>query len=334
VTEQAKETWEDYCRRTSGPNWAIRTEFSLLHGRAFRSLKRITTTKALFYFYEKRVVKVDKRKRGEKRFQVQHDAEIKFSYKEAEQRGLTRKRFAQAIRDLHAAGFIDILYRGSGALKDSSTYRLSERWRRFDMPDFKPQDIPKRLREDSTKNLEHDEKGRWTRKEEKLQVVISTLDQGSKRPLEITAQGPNRPLEMGDFDQSSRVKVSTELSTTRRCTTSEEGVEKILTLNPRSKSTAAAKKRDDEPSKKAWRPPLSKIRENVAEILRQRPDPRADDPQFVRLISGQLGEALAGRLDPGRVHRDFQAKHGFNDWTTDLFFAVATINLDFTGRSV
>lgn len=245
MTEQAKETWEDYCRRTSGPNWAIRTEFSLLHGRAFRSLKRITTVKALFYFYEKRVVKVDKRKRGDKRFQVQHDAEIKFSYKEAEQRGLTRKRFAQAIRDLHAAGFIDILYRGSGALKDSSTYRLSERWRRFDTPDFKAQDIPLRLREEPTKNLEHDEKGRWTRKEEKPQVVISPLGQGSKRPLEITVQGPKRPLERGDFDQSSRVITSTELSTTRGSTsiqTVKKVKKKVRTLNRRSESTAAHRK--------------------------------------------------------------------------------------------
>jgi hypothetical protein len=178
VSEKAKETWEQCVRRTSGPNWAIRTEFSLLHGQAFRSLKRITTVKAFFYFLEKRVVKVDKRKRGDKRFQVQHDAEIKFSYKEAEQRGLTRKRFAQAIRDLHETGFIDVIYRGSGSLKDSSTYRLSERWRRFDTPDFKAQDIPLRLRDDLTKNLDHDEKGRWTRKEEKPQVVISTLEQG------------------------------------------------------------------------------------------------------------------------------------------------------------
>jgi hypothetical protein len=328
VTEQAKETWEDYCRRTSGPNWAIRTEFSLLHGRAFRCLSRITTVKALFYFYEKRVVKVDRRKRGDKRFQVQHDAEIKFSYKEAEQRGLTRKRFAQAIRDLHAAGFIDILYRGSGALKDSSTYRLSERWRRFDTPDFKAQDIPRRLRDEPTKNLEHDEKGRWTRKEEKPQVVISPLDQGSKRPLEITVQGSKRRLERGDLDQSSRVKTSTELSTTKGCTsiqTAKKVKKRSSAHDTGSKSIAAAT------SSKKWRPVLSEIRENVAEILRQRPDHRVDDPQFVRLISRQLGEALAGRLDPGRVHSDFQGKHGFDDWTTDLLFTIATINLDFTG---
>lgn len=250
MTEQAKETWEDYCRRTSGPNWAIRLEFFLLHGRAFRSLKRITTVKALFYFYEKRVVKVDKRKRGEKRFQVQHDAEIKFSYKEAEQRGLTRKRFAQAIRDLHAAGFIDILYRGSGALKDSSTYRLSERWRRFDTPEFKVQDLPLRLRNEPTKNLEHDEKGRWIRKEEKPQVVILPLVQGSKRPLETTVQGSKRPLERADFDQSSRVKTSTELSTTRgrtRTQTVKKVKKKVRTLGHGSKVIAAAIRRDDNP---------------------------------------------------------------------------------------
>jgi hypothetical protein len=291
--------------------------------------------KALFYFYEKRVVKVDKRRRGDKRFQVQLDAEIKFSYKEAEQRGLTRKRFAQAIRDLHAAGFIDIIYRGSGALKDSSTYRLSERWRRFDTPDFKAQDIPLRLREEPTKNLEHDEKGRWTRKEEKPQVVISPLDQGSKRPLEITVQGSKRPLERGDSDRSSRVKVSTELSTTRGCTptlTVKKVKKKVRTLGHGSKSIAAAIRRDDATTKQ-WRPPLSEIRENVTEILRQRPDPRADDPRFVRFLADQLLDAQRGKLDPGRVHHDLQERHDLDDWTTDLLFTVATINLQFRGAT-
>jgi len=294
VTEQAKETWEDYCRRTSGPNWAIRTEFSLLHGRAFRCLSRITTVKALFYFYEKRVVKVDRRKRGDKRFQVQHDAEIKFSYKEAEQRGLTRKRFAQAIRDLHAAGFIDILYRGSGALKDSSKYRLSERWRQFDTPNFKTQDLPLRLREDPTKNLEHDEKGRWSRKEEKPQVVETPLGQGSKRPLEKTVQGSKRPLERGNFDQFSRVKTSTELSTTRGCSTTltrKKVKMKIRTLAPRSKSIAA-------PSKKKIRP---------AAILTW-PDQR----KVLDLCDKFLNDAInqfGGNGDGGaHPHRDEQAK--------------------------
>jgi len=255
---------------TVTPNWAIRTEFSLLHGRAFRSLKRITTVKALFYFYEKRVVKVDKRKRGDKRFQVQHDAEIKFSYKEAEQRGLTRKRFAQAIRDLHAAGFIDILYRGSGALKDSSTYRLSERWRRFDTPDFKAQDIPLRLREEPTKNLEHDEKGRWTREEEKPQVVEMPLAQGSKRPLEITVQGSNRPLERGDFDQSSRVITSTELSTTRgstRIRTVKKVKRKTRTRGHGSKAIAAPLKTKIRPAAIPTWPDQSKVLDLCDKLL-------------------------------------------------------------------
>jgi len=65
-------------------------------------------------------------------------------------------------------------------LKDSSTYRLSDRWRRFDTLDFKAQDIPLRRRE-ADEDLERDEKGMWRRKQEgKTQVAISTLEQGFK----------------------------------------------------------------------------------------------------------------------------------------------------------
>ena len=100
---------------------------------------------------------------------------------------------------------------------------------------------------------------------------------------------------------------------------------KVRTLNSRSKSTAAAT------STKQWRPPLSEIRENVAEILRQRPDPRADDPRFVRFVADQLLDAQRGRLNPSRVHRDLQTRHDLDDWTADLLFTIATINPNFEG---
>ena len=70
----------------------------------------------------------------------------------------------------------------------------------------------------------------------------------------------------------------------------KKGGRKVRILNEGSKSTAAPIRRDDA-TPKQWRPPLSEIRENVTEILRQRPD--------------QLKEMLAGRLDPGQMHGDF-----------------------------
>jgi hypothetical protein len=105
---------------------------------------------------------------------------------------------------------------------------------------------------------------------------------------------------------------------------------KVRTLNSRSNSNSAAIRRNDATTKQ-WRPPLSEIRENVTEILRQRPDQRANDQGFVRFLADQLLDAQRGKLDPSRVHRDFRAKHDLDDWTADLLFAVATIDLQFRG---
>ena len=67
------------------------------------------------------------------------------------------------------------------------------------------------------------------------------------------------------------------------------------------------------------------MRENVMEILRTSPDPRADDRRYILSIVDQLQGVQRGRLDAVRVHTDLQDRHGLDDWTVDLLFVVATI---------
>jgi hypothetical protein len=64
----------------------------------------------------------------------------------------------------------------------------------------------------------------------------------------------------------------------------------------------------------------------VVEILKQRPDQRVDDDQFVRFLSEHLFAAKRGKLDPARVHRDLRDRHDLDDWTVDTLFTIATIN--------
>jgi len=324
MIEKAKETWDEYRRRTV--KWAIRMEFAMLHSTAYRSLQYGPTLKVLNWFHEKRSIDVDKKKRGSKRYTVKVQ-DVSFTYTEAALRGLDHKKFARALRELHVHGFIDVIYLGSGKKRDYTRYALSDRWRTFGAKDFEVIDFPKNIsyvaRDEVTK--------RWTgRSSKQVQRPISAVDQRPICAVEDPVQRPISAVIDPVIDESSTANMCRILSTkpwgvdlkggsTKRGSAPETGSISIATAQLR----AAA----DTTSPKQWQPPLSEIRENVAEILRQRPDHRVDDPQFVRLISRQLGEALAGRLDPGRVHSDFQGKHGFDDWTTDLLFTIATINL-------
>jgi hypothetical protein len=70
--------------------------------------------------------------------------EIEFTYLEASKKfGITNSRFTRAIDDLIAKGFIEIVHHGGCYQKDKTRYGLSERWRRFNTPEFSAVSRPK-----------------------------------------------------------------------------------------------------------------------------------------------------------------------------------------------
>ena len=142
MSEKAKELFDEYRRRTV--KWAIRMEFALLHSTAYRTLDYAPALKVLNWFHEKRTIDVNKKKRGAKRYKVLVQ-DVSFTYTEAALRGLDHKKFARALRELHAHGFIDVIHLGSGKQRDFSRYALSDRWRTFETDDFKPIDFPKNI---------------------------------------------------------------------------------------------------------------------------------------------------------------------------------------------
>jgi len=268
--------------------------------------------------------------------------EFSFPLREARYHGMTEKGLAKGLRELYRVGIIDIVRHGSAMRGDFSQFILSERWKLWDKPGFDDRPWPK------TRFVPARGKDgtfiRHSRKESMKNLLDANtasigppvvVESATTAPLLVANIAVNTPTESAllvaksaviiDLLQGSEVEPKVQDSEGR-------SKKKVRPLNSRSNSTSAAIRDDDAPtSPKQWQPPLSEIRENVSEILRQCHDSRANDPKFVGQISGQLGEALAGRLDPERVNCDFQWKHGFDGWTTDLLFAVATINLNFMG---
>ncbi len=259
------------------------------------------------------------------------DLSFSFPVREAPYHGLTVRGLARGLQRLHEVGIIDRIKSGSAKKHDFALYRLSERWRSFGKPTFEAVPWPK-----ATTIGARGEGGKFLRTRGRKSPVVANPTT-TKAPLMVNMTTTTPPVVVNSTMRACGKPPSVVVNSTMLLSSPSLGVDpgevkkvkkKVRTPDPGSKSIAAPIRRDDATtSPKKWRPPLSEIKENVAEILRQRPDPRADDPQFVRLISGQLGEALAGRLDPTRVHSDFLGKHGFDDWTADLLFTIATINL-------
>jgi len=139
TTSRAKANWDSYMSRSKG--WSARISFELLHGLAFKSLRYAPAIKVLIYFHEKIKVNVDRRKRGNKRYKVV-DEPMRFTYHEAECRGLSRQQFSKALKVLHECGFLDVVTHGSGLEGDFSEYALSNRWRQYRTSEFKKVKFP------------------------------------------------------------------------------------------------------------------------------------------------------------------------------------------------
>lgn len=206
MTEKG-ESWETYVRRTA--SWAIRLEFALLHSEAYRSLEYGPALKVLSWFHEKRGIDVDKKKRGAKRYRLKEEP-ISFTYREAATRGLDHKKFARAIRELHALGFIEVIKLGSGVHRDFSTYSISERWRAYGKDTFQAIEFPKNI------SFVARDRGRWSgRPKGKGQRQFSAVGQRPKSAVGSPVQRPKSAVVEGRFPEISTAKKCRVLSTTR-----------------------------------------------------------------------------------------------------------------------
>lgn len=135
-----EEEWEEYLERSR--KWMIRIDFELLHSDAYRRLKYGPALKVLNWFFEKVKFKVDRNKRGRKRYQTINDGELSFTYREAHIRGLTDQQFRRSLEELVQLGFIDVKKAGSGLRGDYTIFLLSQRWKEFGTPNFEKKEFP------------------------------------------------------------------------------------------------------------------------------------------------------------------------------------------------
>ena len=110
-------------------------ERDLLDSEAFTSLNG-TAVQVLFRFLRKRVLNKVKVSGRRDEYTVLNNGEIQYTYAEAEKyHGISRSRFADALRVLRERGFIS-LTRGGGLFRSHSLYRVHvndtrEPWREW-----------------------------------------------------------------------------------------------------------------------------------------------------------------------------------------------------------
>jgi hypothetical protein len=93
------------------------------------------------WFLERRKVIPHKKRKGKKRWEVVNNP-FTFTYEDARCRGLSDQQFSWALKELHAVGFIDVVYHGRGVMKSKTQFSLSERWRDYGTPSFKKVEFP------------------------------------------------------------------------------------------------------------------------------------------------------------------------------------------------
>ena len=122
-------------------------EKDLLKSKAFRPLSG-NSKNVYFDFLMKRVITKTKAQPGRKSEAViLNNGKIEYCYSEAEQKGLSRDKFAKAINQLVENGFIDIAHLGTGGHKgDKSKYAISDRWRSYGTENFIKKTRPKDTR--------------------------------------------------------------------------------------------------------------------------------------------------------------------------------------------
>ena len=130
----------------------IRLEKNLLRSNAFRSMSKWSILVYLDFLRKRKYSQV--RRKGNMDWIFTNDGEIVYPYLEAERKGIGRREFRNALDELIAKGFLDISHMGIGGRKridnngrvigDMTTYIISERWKNYGKPTFKPPKIERK----------------------------------------------------------------------------------------------------------------------------------------------------------------------------------------------
>lgn len=68
---------------------------------------------------------------------ILNNGQIVFTYAEAKEYGISESTFARTLKKFVELGFIDVATQGNTFTDTPSYYSISDRWKKYDQPDFK-----------------------------------------------------------------------------------------------------------------------------------------------------------------------------------------------------
>ena len=133
-------------------------ERELLESHTYDSLSN-TSKIVLAKFFLKRQTKKIKGRNRCNTWPITNNGKIEFTYLEAEEKwGISKKRFAKALKELVRKGVIDVVYLGGAYQRDRSKFAISDRWKKYGRDDFEiiawPEDTVQRGYRNPRKNTQ------------------------------------------------------------------------------------------------------------------------------------------------------------------------------------
>ena len=116
--------------------------WEMMESGAFRSLN----SKAIWVLLRfKQKQTWSQMKQGGRKVKIYENSGLTFTYSEANHFGLSDTTFYRSIKTLVQRGFLDVEHRGGtfghGEIKDYTRFKLSERWKAWDTPEFIKRDF-------------------------------------------------------------------------------------------------------------------------------------------------------------------------------------------------
>jgi hypothetical protein len=224
----------------------------LVDSRAFAALTTGVSVKTLVWFWQMVEYPKGRKKQPEPVIgridKIQNNGELSFTYQEAEWRGMNARRFSRALKDLFRLGFIDISRHGRGVRGEYTKFAISTRWQKYDTTDWEEITFPENFREGFRT-------GAYRKGSKKIadeNVRYSTDENVRYEVGKQPHNGRKRPLKVADSSNFQRTKSSVSIDFAMPTETSKGIKKRGSAPDPRSKSTAAAKKRDDDPDISFW----------------------------------------------------------------------------------
>ncbi len=131
-----------------------------------------------------------------KEYVTMNALDLRLTYAEARQWGLSEGQFKRARDQLVRVGFVDIIEAGGGMAGNAAKYGESDRWRRYGEPDFVEAERPKDTRQ------RHNQFGK--RKKDSFAAAEPALPPAVRSLEEVSPNHSDDAFSFGDIDAQDK----------------------------------------------------------------------------------------------------------------------------------